>query len=662
MIRTSRSNAIVPSPTISQAQRGRRYDNLKRLLLLAGLAVAIVLGSILIYTRPWIYELPIGYKLGIPTNGLGDVESGENGTFRWTGPATRIRFPGIGQATHEITIEFFNPVQDRPRTLALSVGQTLLGSVALEYGWQRVRIIVPASRLTQPSADLSLRLQTDPALITADRQLGIALRALQIRQMSPAIVPFYVVMTLLGIGALLMVMLAILGLGWRWMLIGAAGGSLLLLVQLMTARVDAVVLLPILTRSLGIGLFLSPFLRIWVSLQPAPDRHWAARLALVAVSCFIVRFTGMQHPKFIEIDHTLRVHQIQTIAGGNRAAVQARLGHQYEWGDDIVVPYSLLSYDIFVPLAHLLDTQQLSAALEGTTAMLDASVVLLLWHLARQSGSDIRSSWWSGALYALFPVGYLYFHDGSYPTIIGLWASTITLMLLSAYVTRPRWWLWAASVAAIAISILMYVTQLAFVPLLLGSVVLSIWFFATGQLRQTKWLLALATACGLLIALLGYYGSFLPTLFTTTIPSYIATIGREGSVGRDPTLLPGRLLGNPVEQLWGHYRIVGVLFAAVGVALALLHRDRWTTHLIIAYAVFLGLTTIIDLRFGLWNKHMYFALPGVCLAVGPVLGKLQSRGWSGRIVAFGFAGYLLWAGLSAWWLRVIWYIWSLETL
>jgi hypothetical protein len=59
---------------------------------------------------------------------------------------------------------------------------------------------------------------------------------------------------------------------------------------------------------------------------------------------------------------------------------------------------------------------------------------------------------------------------------------------------------------------------------------------------------------------------------------------------------------------------------------------------------------------------MYFALPGVCLAAGPVLGEIQSRGWSGRIVTFGLAGYLLWAGLSAWVLRVIWYIWSLQTL
>jgi hypothetical protein len=273
-----------------------------------------------------------------------------------------------------------------------------------------------------------------------------------------------------------------------------------------------------------------------------------------------------------------------------------------------------------------------------------------------------RESWWTAALYAALPVGYLYHHDGSYPTIIGLWMTVVALWLLTQFAERPRWPLLALSALGIALSILMYVTQLAFVPALLGLSVLSAWLAGVGVVRRRASWVALATALGFALALLGYYGAAIPELVTQTIPRYIALLTQQGSVGRDATLLPGALLGSTWQQLWGHYRVIGAALAGVGVALALLRRERWLTHLTVGSGIFLLLTAASDLRFGLWNKHMYFALPGVCLAAGPLLGAIARRGWSGRLLSGALFAFLLWTSVAAWLLRVVDYVWSLQTL
>lgn len=632
--------------------------------LAIGLLAVIVSGTLWGYRQPVTYNLPLAQDDGLYKDGLGALEQGDSGWFRWSAPSMLIRFPNVGRADYQAQLEFHTPQTAAPRILSISAGrdQPPLATYALRPGWQRLVVTIPAQRIAAASGDLELVARVDPPLEGGGRKLGVAIRAITIRQLSVAAAPRDVQWLLVALAALVVLPLRLLGTPRRWA--GLAGTMLLLLAVgwLGWWRIGTLLTLPPLINALTIALWALPLLWLWLRFQDAAARAWALGVAALALGVFAVRFAGMQHPQFVQIDHTLRVHQIEAIAAGQRAQVAAALSRQYEWGRDVAVPYSLLSYDLFVPLAGRLSTPQLLAVVEGVTVALDASVPLLLWSIARRNRSDARSSWWTAALFGVMPVGYLYFHDGSYPTIIGLWIAVVALWLLTILADRPRWWLWLAATSAIALAILMYVTQLAFVPALLGFAMLSAWTLGRGAVRRNARWIALAAVVGLALAFVGYYGAQLPTLLTKTIPAYVATLRAGGSVGRDATLLPGPLLGNTWQQLWGHYRVIGVALATVGVLLAMRRRERWTTHLVVGYGIFLILTALADLRFGLWNKQMYFALPGVALAAGPVFGHIERRGWSGRIAVWALWGYLVWTGLEAWALRVIWYVWSLQTL
>jgi hypothetical protein len=687
-------------------------------LLLIGLVVLVVPGLGLSYRTPVSYTLPIDRVDGLDKSGLGELEHGDSGWFRWSAPDMLIRFPGIGQANTDVRITFHSPQMPSPRTITVGTDRATLGSYTLRSGWQHIAVAVPNDAIERATGDLNLRVRVDPPFDAGNRSLGVAISNLEISQRGAAPAPLATQTALMWLAVLLVVPLRVLGAPPRWVGVGVGGLLVLAIALLAQWRIDLLLSVVPIIDVIVISLLALPLLLWWIKSQNAAARPWATGVAIGALAMFVARLAGMQHPQFVLIDHVLRVHQIEGIAAGQREAVQAALSQQYEWGRDVAVPYSLLAYDLFVPLASRLSTTQLLLMVEGVTAALDATVPLFLWDIVRRNGFDAPTRWWSAILFGVMPVGYLYFHDGSYPTIIGLWITVVALWVITGAAgwrleargqgsgigdresetaglgvrgwrlgvgergakrdpqyailntqyssfSIPRFSVLGSCIfaaAMIALSILMYVTHLAFVPALGGAMVGSMLLFGVGPVRRYARTMAIIGVAGVLIAFLGYYGAQLPELLGNTIPAYLRTLGSGGSVGRDAALLPGPLLGNAWQQLWGHYRIVVVALAAVGVLLSLRDRSRPLTHLLVAYGIFLILTTFADTRFGLWNKHMYFALPGVCLAAAIVLGELHRRAFAGRILAWTLFGFLVWTSLEAWALRVIWYVWSLNTL
>lgn len=658
-----RSFTAVLAPRSGLLWRGALAALAWELLVWLALAALLLLGTGWAYRQPLRYNLPIVQLDGLRREGLGLVEFSDQGRpFRWAAPFTQVQFPGVGRAAHALLLELHNQPAAAERQLTVGSSAGALVRQPLRPGWQRIVVVVPATAVDPVSGALTLTLAVDPPLRAGERVYGVALGALSLRQLAPAPVPSAVGEALVALLALIYPATRLLGVPRRQLAVGLAALGAVVTLLLARWRIDVLQALPVARQALLIAWLAVPLLAWWVGRQPAGARRWAAAVAVAALILGVLHYGGLRHPRFEAIDHVLRVHQIMAMAQGRRAEVQAQLSRQYEWSADAPVPYALLSYDLFVPLARWLDRETLRLVVEAVTAAAAASVLPLLWSIARRCGYTAPQSGWSALLVACFPVVHLYQHDGSFPTIIGLTGAVLALWLSLRLAMAPRWWWWLLGSAMIAVSMLLYVTHLLFVPLLFGLIAGAALLVGTPEQRRGGWRILAATALGVAGAVLAYYGAHLPELLFSTIPRYLLALRSQGSVGRDAALLPGPLLGGPLEQLWGHYRLIGALLAAVGALLALRRPARWWAPVVLGYAVFVALTMLVDLRFGLWNKHLYFALPGVALGAGGVLGAFHGRGAPGRLVTFGVVAWLAWSSLTAWGLRVLHYVWSLQTL
>ncbi len=104
---------------------------------------------------------------------------------------------------------------------------------------------------------------------------------------------------------------------------------------------------------------------------------------------------------------------------------------------------------------------------------------------------------------------------------------------------------------------------------------------------------------------------------------------------------------------------MALVLALAGLVLLWRH-SGWLWLLGAAYAVVTVATVLADTRFGLWNKHLYFAAPGVALLAGYALATAADRRW--RWPARALLAALMLASLHAWAVRVLFYGWSLRTL
>ncbi|GAC1646126.1 MAG: hypothetical protein NVS4B8_18120 [Herpetosiphon sp.] len=623
----------------------------------AGL-VALLFGVWLTgFLAPTMYRLPLDRPIGIGAGGFGQVEQGEGKTFRWTSRMANLLLPRWGTTPSDIHLTFHSPMGRQHRTVQIRDHNRTLAAVVIRPGWQTVQLVLPTAQSRS-----WLEFVTDPPFEANGRTLGIAVRALSIRQISGTSVPLRVVAAVLGLALLVMTCGAASRMDVRRVLWAGAATAIVGLLGVSWLRVPSLIVLPILLEATTLAVILAAALTAWTwRWETADARPWLANLRVVAAGLFVARVAGLWHPQFQIIDHIARIHHIQSIAQGNQAQVAAGLANQFEWGSKVVVPYSLWGYYPFVPLAYILSTDQLLMAVEGISAALEATVPLLLYRIVSCAGRTPRQGWWAGVVYAALPIGFLFYHDGSFPTIIGLWTTVVALRFVQMCYERPRWRFTALAAAGIGVSMLLYVTQLGFVPLLVGLFGASVWLYGGRTERGAARRVMLALGLGTALALVLYYGRVLPEMVKVTVPLLWNSVRSNGSVGGVGSKLPGALTGSFWQQAWGHFRWIGLALALAGAVIAAKQRG-FLRHLGIAYLVFVVVTVLVDTRVGLWNKHLYWALPGVAIFAGFGLAEIGRRGRSAQWLARGLLVVLMLSSLHAWIVRVLFYEWSLRTL
>lgn len=644
------------------------------------LAVLALLATLLAYRQPAALSLDLAETPSpLRFRGTYPVEQVADGSWqRWTQPAARLTIPGTGAAPAVVRLHFYAG-ESGGRQLTLAGADQQLAATALRSGRQTLAVLAPATAFDPRRGDLDLVITTDPLRVSGDtRALGVSLTRLELASTAGArpVLPAGLAAELVVVVGLAFWALRLTGMRTRHALL--ASGALLALLattlalgagELTTPRLQGVLgvrlLAEILPWTVGLALLTLFVTRRWGELR-VPG--WAVAVRCAVLLIFTVRLAGIEHPQFVHIDQNLRANQLINLAEGRAEVVRPGLEQQWEWGTREPIPYSLLTYRLLQPLVYVTpDHDDLVDAVKLVTVLLDATVPLLLWLLL--AGGPLRNiaAGWAGLVYAGLPVGYFFFHDGSFPTTIGLWLVLLALAALRlALMTGPgqRGVLaWAATTLLLALGLAAYVTHIAFVPFLVGILALSMLALGTARQRRP----ALLTAAALLIAIggawLAIYRDYTLVLVQRTVPAFLELIAAEGSVGRDAEQFFGTPINSFPQHLVAHFRVWPVLLATTALAGLLAgRRDRWLTHLGLAFGLFFAATAVAERWFGLWNKHMYFAAPGVALLAGLGLAWLWRRGRAGKVCCLLLIAFLFWESTLAWGNRVIWYSMPPEAL
>lgn len=626
------------------------------LWLCAALGLAAILFSAAGFV-PLTYTLPQEDNLDIRAEGVTPEERGDGRIFRWFHSYAYIDLPGLNSTDQRLSM-LVHDAGSPPRQLQMTMNHVQLFAGTLRPGWQRLELLVPAAAISNTGVT-RLEFEIPPA--KAGSILGLAVAEVSLVQSRPTPLAPGTLVQGMVCALLIGLVLLVSGLALRSATIGfvLACGPLALALALW--RVPTAAALPVLQETLliacwfvlGCRLVLA---RVWQSQQP-----WLGQAVALAAALYVLHAAGMHMFRFIEIDHLARANHLANIAIGNGEQVQARLSNQYEWGIS-VVPYSLWSYYLLLPLTLWFpDPVALNSALKHAVSLIDATTLLLVYALAQLLGGTQRASWYAALLFAALPLTHLYFHDGSYPTIIGNWFVALALVGVVKQGWQAsghyRFGRLLVAILLVTAGMLMYVTNAVFLPVVIGIAGLFATPLARGNREPLLLRYLLISAGAVVLALLLYYGRFV-------LPMLAALIERlqdTARLGYDGTL-SGPLMGPFWLQAWGHTRVVGLVLAGAGIAAHLRQGHRVGAAIGLGCAVLLVLGAFVDMRFNMWNKHWYFLLPALALFAGHGCADLVQRGrvWQATmtLVLVVLSASSAWA----WAARVFLYQWSLWSL
>lgn len=611
---------------------------------------------------PVTYTLPQEDKLDVWVEGVTHEEQGDGKIFRWFHRYSYIDLTGLSQTDQRLSLLVHEGTQ--PRQLQVTMGDVQLFAGLLRPGWQQLQLIVPKAAISHTGVT---RLVIEIPPVKPGSILGIAVAELSLTQATAAVLPWGTLVSAIMCALLATLVVLATGLRSHSATTALALALLPLTLALTVWRVPTATALPMLQQVLMIALcfvlaWRLALVRVWQAQQP-----WLARAVALSAALYVAHAAGMHLFRFIEIDHLARANHLVNIAINNGAQVQARLSNQYEWGIS-VVPYSLWSYYLLLPLTYWFPNPvALNDVLKHVISLIDATTVLLVYALAQRTGGTQQASWYAALMFTALPLTHLYFHDGSYPTIIGIWFVALALLAIVQIGRQPaehrQIRALVLTVLVVAISMLMYVTHAVFLPVVIGSAGIFATLITggihtprgTGEPLLRRYLIVSIAAT--VLALLLYYGRFV----TPMLGALIERMNNQAHPGQVGTL-PGPLVGPFWLQVWGHTRVLGLLLAAWGIVVQLRRGQRVGAALGLACAALLVATALVDIRFNMWNKHWYFLLPALALFAGHGCADLARRGRGWQTAVTASLVMLSAASAWAWTQRVFLYQWSLWSL
>ncbi len=647
-----------------------------------------------------------GTPTGAPDPQVGtfaEVELAPARTYRWTRDESRVLLPGLGRGPWQLDLALVTAhPHAQPVDASVLINGALLAHLPDMPEMRRVSLLVPEHMTSGGDMEIALQANT----YTDPRPLGIFLSHLAVAPLDSSgagswLPPWGVMLSSLVLALALYANLALLTTSQRqqavsraaqhWRLWLAALAALAVLAgvawALAVARYPTSFMLPGLAGlavwSLVLLLALRPLLRWAFGSQTAVSGgpiSFVNALLLIFFVSYWIKAAGMLYPYFIGIDvhwHMERVRWILNGALPTLYGTESPLNESTmpvaEWGENKpVIPYSPYFHMSATVLALLPWPLEFSANM--THALLDSSKILLIALLACGAGLSRRAALLAALLYAVLPINYLLLSWGNMPTTSGLfWAFSLTTFAVIAWSKLGRPGHFVALTTLLLGSLLVYTVAGVFTGVFLFCFTLALWV-AAKRSRQSAGVLGglrplwLATLAALALALLIYYGQYIPPIINQTIP-YFAEAFTEG---HEDT---GRVTDTWSEYLLRHERLAGSSYRlAIPLLLTFVYlvwawagrfwqpaegNTRQITGPLLLWAAVAGWVGVMLLffpvayRVSMVDKHFIAAIPLMMIASAAILDRLWRYGWPVWGATLLFYLYLGASAISLWLTRIV---------
>jgi hypothetical protein len=626
-----------------------------------------------------------------PAGLVGQVKLAPARTYRWTSGQSTIQLPGLGRGDWNVTFVAGLRHPDH-QPLDATVSANGVPIARLPDGEPRQLSFLVPSELV-PDGDLTLTIHSNT--YKDPRELGMLLYELRVTPAGESA-------PLPPLKSLLYTLIIALGLYWCLLrllkrpLIAALPALALVLAgagALATARYPtAFMLQPLAFLALwSVALLLAlEWLLPWMFAQAGvPLSPWLLRaLLLVFFIGYWIKAGGMLHPYFVGIDMRKQLSWAQQIWNGQfwlyygtDNPMNAETMPVSQWGaNKPVIPYSpwfhiFLGSFAYLPLPTLLAAHMFSA-------LVDTSRVFLLALLARKSRFSERETLFGALLLAVTPVTFLLHSWGNLPTTFGIWWTLVsTVFIVVAYRRLDRPWPFITLTLLLTITLLMYTVVAAFMGVFLCLLVPALWLAerTEDEGRRTKddehtrhrlsfllhpsasrrpvLALALAGLTALVLAVLIYYGQYIPLIVERTLPFFFqSSQAAQTSPGiqQRESFLTYLIQYIPRTGYFGRPVAYGIQLALLLglVSLAGLGRTRLRAVLI-CWALVAALFTVAGSRIDMVDKQVFYLVPALTLLAGWLLARLWQRGLPARVVVASICLLTFAAALDLWIFRIM---------
>ena len=395
-------------------------------------------------------------------------------------------------------------------------------------------------------------------------------------------------------------------------------------------------------------------------------------LLVIFMLSYWLKALGILYPYFVAIDVQWHMTRAQWILNGDlprlygtHSPLNETTMPTAEWGANRpVIPYSpwfhmFATVFAFMPMA--MDT-----AANLFSILIDSTRVTLIALIALKAGLSRRGALLAAATYAVTPVAYLLHSWGNIPTGLGLW---LTLMCTTVIFV---WWnrlherrIMVTLSVLLLMTFLEYTVTGVFMGMFLVVLTALVWLNglrggAWAGLRAQLAPLWIAAGVAIALAVLIYYGQYIPPMIAQTVP-YMGTVFTRGpesvGVARPPF---GQYLWSFVPHLdyhiWpGDYLYYGVaiplLFTLPG--FLALRRQPLAWVIFAAWGTLALLFTFAGYRISMVDKQLFYLLPMICVCWAVYADRIWTRWAWGRWAVGAVLLYTLYAAVDQWILRIV---------